>query len=300
MPAPQRVLPVIDYDSAGPSPWPQAMRMMGTIGIALGLLRILDGVVCGSWNLPAPRIFLVSLTLPLSLLLVAGSIGSFCLRPWGRTLLMVWACVAAMHYADHYLVLKASDGIIDQSASVYLGTFSFCEWLKFFLFPLMIFLLLWPQENCSKMTSGDSTAARRPLQKMLRGIGILGVAIGILTAFCITQGWRYYFRQTIFTDVPESRILASLWTESGLCILLVAAGIGSWHLKPYGRWLFVIYAITTEAYRIIIGQTQHPAWWTLRELIMVWTKNILGVSPFSLVIILLMFRRQIRDAFHHE
>jgi hypothetical protein len=84
--------------------------------------------------------------------------------------------------------------------------------------------------------------------------------------------------------------------ESGFCLMLFAASIGCWRMRSYGRLLFVLYAIISMAYETIATAMQF-ARFPVRVILINTAQHMIGFCPFALVIILLMFHRQIRAVF---
>jgi hypothetical protein len=306
MQTPQRVLPVIEYEKANLSPWPDVMRMMGTIGIALGAVLAFNSVrYVGELLRPYAHDWYHMagfLTFLLSLLLLAGGIGCRCLQGWGRMLLLLWACLAPVAGACFFLAHLARIwmNFLGTSEWVYSGAIFLHDWLRYCLFPLMIILLLRPRENWNRLISGGPTATLS-LQGMIRGISVLGITLGILTPVTMLATLRsFHVHPSMMTRGDIFRIVTYYVSEGGLCIMLWTASIGCWRLRPWARPLFAVYAILWVVYRAI--------WSTMTIMsirrsiplpgILVFTlPRIIDYSPFALVIVLLMFRRQIRAVF---
>ena len=302
METPQRVLPVIDYETPRASPLRPVLRMVGWIAIAMGVVWLLVlvgailhvlGIYFGPWSSTRPYFGIFALAdLVAAITLLVG--GGACLRyrRWGKVLLLFIACLHPVARGIESFVsltlLNIPDGL-DYS-------YQFFLWLPSAAFPLLAFVLLLRRDIGSAFVSRDGVrhdmtygmreqATRPPLcaaNSALCCLAILyGGVLGLLLAHILSRlgsGWN--------PDLIPVVLLA----------ILLAGSVGCLFFQRWARMLLLLFAIFCPL--LFLGR---PVFWligswSLRRLLTI-ADAILQPAPFTLVILMFYLNRDVRALF---
>ena len=305
MERPQRVLPVIDYETPTPSPLTAVVRMLGWMAIAMGVLWLLMATSSvlkffdfhgNHWDrrqLYSGAIALADLMAAFALL--TGGTGCLCLKGWGKVLLLFIACVHPIAQGTE-LFISGFFGARGPELWVYPYLF-FYGWLPLAVFPLMAFVLLVRPDIRSVFVGGEGLkgdlaygtceqATRLPLRAANRALCCFAILYGAFFAvltICELLGH--------FPSNWNLKLIAAvvLWA------ILLFGSIGCLFLQPWASVLLLLFSVLWPlcyAFPMIswTGST------LLRRLLFT-AERVMQPAPFTLVIFMFFLNRHVRALF---